>query len=133
MDIMNEMHTRSDKREQSYNIHDTIDFSPQEKRLLRELYRHSSVSRWSWYVVYLLPMIVFAGYGVMQQDVVAIAVAFGALFLFLVWTLSGGVQSTKFLREIFTKYEDYIADLEAEKSRSSEVAETARTDECQEL
>ncbi len=110
--------------EQPFTIHDGVGFSPQEKRLLLEYCGKSTLNRWSWYGVYLLPMIVFAGYGVFQRDVVAIAVAFGALLVFILWSLYGGVQSITHLRGVFTKYEAYIGHLETERERPLQEGDT---------
>jgi hypothetical protein len=60
---------------------------------------------------------------VLQHDVIAVAVALGALFLFVIWSFHGGIKSTEHLRSIFTKYEAYIAHLETERTNSLEMYE----------
>ena len=47
--------------------------------------RHSLKSRLGFYGSLLVPLVAFAVYGAIKQDFVALLVAFGGLFLFVLW------------------------------------------------
>lgn len=45
-------------------------------------------SRIGFYSAAVFPALLFAGYGVFSQNLVAMAVAFGGLFFFVIWMIS---------------------------------------------
>ncbi|GAK49163.1 hypothetical protein U14_00381 [Candidatus Moduliflexus flocculans] len=110
----------------SNQIHEHVGFSLTEKRILVGYCRHSFLDRWSWYFVYLFPMLLFAGYGLLKHDILALAVAFGALFIFVIWVLYSGIKGVEHLRNILAKYDAYIARLETERADPFVGQETPR-------
>ena len=51
--------------------------------------RHGTVSRLAFYASVLIPVLLFGGYGCVQRDFVAVAVALLGLLIFTGWRISG--------------------------------------------
>lgn len=70
------------------------------------------------YGVYILPTLLFAGYGMMKQDWIAALVAYVSLLLVAVMYLSYGKSFSTPLRSALRKYEESVGALSARSSGS---------------
>ena len=71
------------------------------ERIARD--RSGSSGRIGFYAAVLAPMVLFAGYGLIQQDFIAELLAFIGAFLFLVWRASQELTFTKVARSTMHK------------------------------
>jgi len=60
-------------------------------------------SRLGYYAAILLPLVVFAIYGLAKRDVVAIAIAFGGLLLYQLWNIGHDLSRVAIYRSLMTK------------------------------
>jgi hypothetical protein len=56
--------------------------------------RHSVMSRLGFYSSVLVPMLLFAAYGLVKRDFLAEAIALLGLLIFIGWRISGGLSRT---------------------------------------
>lgn len=83
-----------------------MDFTPEERTLIAYLARQQgSPHEWGFYLAILVPILAFAGYGVLRQDVIALGIAFLALLGLLAWYMRAGGQSSALLASICRKLE----------------------------
>ena len=82
-----------------------VAFTPEERALLmRRSGRSQDMgSRIAFYLAILLPMVAFAIYGLVRRDVVAIAIAFGGILLYQLWTIAYEFARVETYRSLMTK------------------------------
>ncbi len=86
-----------------------IDFSKEEQYLIQQ-YAKKGDRRWealSFYAVILLPLLAFAVYGLVRQDIIAMSFAFFGLFLPVLWYIFTQAQYSKLLHSICKKLEEH--------------------------
>ncbi len=83
-----------------------MDFTSDERSLISYFaQQESSLHRWGFYAAGLIPIFAFGGYGLMRQDIVALGMAFFALFGFLLWHISASRRYGNLLASICRKLE----------------------------
>ena len=88
-----------------------MDFTPDERSMISYFAQHESpMHRWGFYFATLTPIFAFAGYGLLRQDLVALGMAFFALFGFLLWHLSASRRYAPLLTSICRKLEHAQSD-----------------------
>lgn len=81
-----------------------LDLTKEEKDLVAAMTRNQGV--WStigFYSAAVVPSLLFAGYGVSAENLVAMAVAFGALLFFVIWLISRELSYVAPFLSIFRK------------------------------
>jgi hypothetical protein len=79
---------------------DQLNFTDEERQLLRRIVSDGRVSYVAAYASVLFGPIVFAIYGFAKQDPNAIITAFVALLVFYLWGISRNAKDGKLLRSI---------------------------------
>jgi hypothetical protein len=82
-------------------------FTPQEKKLIAR-YLHEASEPWNSllsYGAYILPTVLFAGYGLWNRDFVATLIAYGALLFFVILSLQYHRRYEVLWLSILRKYE----------------------------
>lgn len=85
-----------------------IEFSKEEKALILQ-YAKRGDKRWealSFYAVILLPLLTFAIFGLIRQDVTAMSIAFFGLFLSALWFIFSQDRPSKLFCSICRKLEE---------------------------
>jgi hypothetical protein len=81
-----------------------LDFTPDEQSLIsRYAQQDSALHRWGFHLAVLLPIAAFAGYGLLRQDLVAMAVAFFSLSGFMLWYIAASARYARVLASICRK------------------------------
>lgn len=84
-----------------------MDFTPDEKYYMAYFARTDKpLYRWGFYAAWLLPILVFGGYGLLQQDTIALGMAFFALLAFNAWLIAASSRSRHIIASIFRKVTD---------------------------
>ena len=91
-----------------------IAFTPEERALLHSWSgRGRYAGSWvAYYAAILIPMVVFAVYGVVKRDVVAVAIAFGGILLYQLWSIANDLSRREIYRSLMTK----VAEREAARA-----------------
>lgn len=88
-------------------------FNTKEKELLYYYAQKRSAAKiWSFYFCVLFAPVLFAIYGTVNRDFVAVLVAFLGVLVAFVWQLRSGVEETKALHGIANKLieKKYLSD-----------------------
>lgn len=95
------------------------DLTEAERRAVASYLRHrpGRLDDVMAYGAYLLPSVLFAGYGLWRKDFAAVLVAYAALFivvfLYLTWTR----ESSHLLRSALEKYEGRVGALKSDREK----------------
>jgi hypothetical protein len=81
-----------------------MDFTPDEKYYMAYFARgEKPLYRWGFYAAWLTPILAFGGYGLLQQDTIALGMAFFALLAFNLWLITAGARSRRVMASILNK------------------------------
>jgi hypothetical protein len=94
----------------------STEFTPEERALMHSWSgrRHAMGSWLAFYAAILMPMVAFAAYGVVKRDVIAVAIAFGGVLLYQLWSIAHDFSRRETYRSLMTK----IAEREAARAAS---------------
>ena len=80
-----------------------LGLTPEERGYVERLAAASSKSYLAFYAAVLLPLLAFAGYGIVKRDFVAELIAFGGLCLFMLWRVGHEIARVPLCRSAFRK------------------------------
>lgn len=99
---------------------DNLDLSDDELALLQRWRGQSGslLAYFGYYGAILLPMVAFAGYGVLMRDVIALAIAFAGLLLYQLQRIFADLSRTHLYQSLATK----LAERESRDKKESHTA-----------
>ena len=90
-------------------------FTTEERALVHSWSVRGGRGSWlAYYAAILVPMVLFAVYGVIKRDVIAVAIAFGGLLLYQLWNIAHDHSRRDIYRSLMMK----VAEREANHSAS---------------
>jgi hypothetical protein len=75
----------------------------EERAYVERLAAASSTSYLAFYAALLLPLLAFAGYGILKRDFIAELIAFGGLCSFVLWRIGHEIARVPLCRSAFRK------------------------------
>jgi hypothetical protein len=81
-----------------------MNFTPDEKHYIAYFARvEKLLYRLGFYAAWLTPIFAFGAYGLLDQDFVALGMAFFALFSFMLWLITAASRSRRMISSICSK------------------------------
>ena len=81
-----------------------LDFTPEERAALRRWHaQYDKPYRFGYYVALLVPMVLFAVYGIVKRDVIAISIAFAGVLIYHTCAIADYVSRAPQYRSLLTK------------------------------